>query len=53
MEFQYTEKTKQMFEDIKKSIPKFPDVRNIRCETTTERVINKIAKEYKKFLSDE
>ena len=53
MEFQYTEKTKQMFEDIKKSIPKFSDIRDISCETITEHITNKIAKEYDEFLLNE
>ena len=53
MEFQYKEKTKQMFENIKKSIPKFSDIRDISCETITEHITNKIAKEYDEFLLNE
>lgn len=53
MEFQYTKKAKQMFEDIKKNIQGFPDIRDICCETITENAIKKIAKEYDDFILHE
>lgn len=50
MEFQYTDKTKQMFEDIKKSIPKFPDMRGIYIGSIEYTMAHLIAKEYDDFL---
>ena len=50
MEFQYTEKTKQMFDDIKKSIPKFPDMRGIYIGSIEYTMSHLIAKEYEDFL---
>ena len=50
MEFQYTEKTKQMFEDIKKSIPKFPDMRGIYLGSIEFTMAHLITKEYDDFL---
>ena len=53
MEFQYTDKTKQMFDDIKKSIPKFPDMRGIYIGSIEYTMAQLIAKEYDDFLLHE
>lgn len=53
MEFQYTDKTKQMFEDIKKNIPKFPDMRGIYLGSIEYTMAHLIAKEYEDFLLHE
>lgn len=53
MEFQYTDKTKQMFEDIKKSIPEFPDILDICVDTTCQSMVKLISKKYDDFVREE
>lgn len=52
-EYTFGERTKKMFEDIKKNIPKYPDVSGICRDTIYQSVEETIAKEYEDFLLHE
>lgn len=52
-EYTFGERTKKMFEDIKKNIPKYPDVSGICLDTIEQTMPKQIAKEYEDFLLHE
>ena len=53
MEFQYTNKTNQMFENIKKNITEFPDTSDIYFDMRAQEIAKRIAKEYYDFVMRE